>query len=294
MSADPNRLVQLIQTHDTVRPIEGLAAIIDRFDGVLLDQWGVLHDGVDAFPGALDALRGLRGLGKRIVLLSNSARRTESNRETLRKAGIQDAFYDDVVTSGEATYVALAERAEPPFNTLGRRVYPLGKVHTVQLFEGPNYEAERDIERADFIVLGTAESPEKNVGDYEQILQTAARRGLLVVCANPDRVAVQAGETLMAPGAIAARYEELGGKVAYIGKPHAPIYREALARLGVSDPARVLAVGDSLEHDIAGGRAAGCATLWLRGGIHAGERDDAALYRRFGVEPDFVAERLAW
>ncbi|MDB5365082.1 MAG: superfamily protein, partial [Rhodospirillales bacterium] len=132
------------------------------------------------------------------------------------------------------------------------------------------------------------------VGDYEDLLRQAKSRSLIAVCANPDRVAVQAGETLMAPGAIAARYEELGGRVAYIGKPHAPIYREALARLGVSDPARVLAVGDSLEHDIAGGRAAGCATLWLRGGIHASENDDKGLYRRFGVQPDFVAERLAW
>ncbi|GIL38352.1 TIGR01459 family HAD-type hydrolase [Roseiterribacter gracilis] len=279
---------------DKVRSVEGLAAIISDFDGVLLDQWGVLHDGVEAFPGALDALHGLRGLGKRIVLLSNSARRTDSNRVTLRGTGIADALYDDVVTSGEATFVALQERAVAPFDTLGRRAYPLGKPHTVQLVEGLPYDVEHDINRADFIVMGTADSPEKTVADYETLLRTAAERGLIAVCANPDRVAVQAGETLMAPGAIAARYEELGGKVAYIGKPFAPIYREALARLGVSDPSRVLAVGDSLEHDIAGGRAAGCATLWLRGGIHAAERDDAALYQRFAVQPDFVAERLAW
>jgi HAD superfamily hydrolase (TIGR01459 family) len=277
-----------------VLQIEGLTAIIDRYDGVLLDQWGVLHDGVDAFPGALAALRGLRGLGKRIVLLSNSARRTASNRETLRGAGIADAFYDDVVTSGEATHVALALRNEAPFDLLGRRAYPLGKSHTVQLVDGLGYTIEPDIEHADFVLMGTAESPEKDVADYEQLLQRAASRGLWAVCANPDRVAVQAGQTLMAPGAIAARYEALGGRVAYIGKPYAPIYREALSRLGVSDPARVLAVGDSLEHDIAGGRAAGCATLWLRGGIHASERDDTALYQRFGVRPDYVADRLDW
>jgi HAD superfamily hydrolase (TIGR01459 family) len=277
-----------------VRPVEGLAAIIERYDGVLLDQWGVLHDGVEAFPGALEALRGLRGLGKRIVLLSNSARRTDSNRVTLRGTGIDDSLYDDVVTSGEATFAALQARDTPPFDTLGRRAYPLGKPHTLQLVEGLAYEIERDVAKADFLLMGTAESPEKNVGDYEALLRQAASRSLLAVCANPDRVAVQAGETLMAPGAIAARYEELGGRVAYIGKPHAPIYREALGRLGVSDPSRVLAVGDSLEHDIAGGRAAGCATLWLRGGIHAAERDDAALYRRYDVQPDFVAERLAW
>jgi HAD superfamily hydrolase (TIGR01459 family) len=278
----------------SVRPVAGLAAIINDFDGVLLDQWGVLHDGVKAFPGALDALHGLRGLGKRIVLLSNSARRTESNRVTLRGTGIVDSLYDDVVTSGEATFAALEARNVAPFDTLGRRAYPLGKPHTVQLVEGLPYEIERDVGRADFLLLGTAESPEKSVADYEEILRQAKARSLIAVCANPDRVAVQAGETLMAPGAIAGRYEELGGQVAYIGKPHAPIYREALARLGVSDPSRVLAVGDSLEHDIAGGRAAGCATLWLRGGIHAAERDDAALYERFGVQPDFVAERLAW
>jgi HAD superfamily hydrolase (TIGR01459 family) len=236
----------------------------------------------------------LRGLGKRIVLLSNSARRTDSNRETLRGTGITDSLYDDVVTSGEATFVALQTRDVRPFDTLGRRAYPLGKPHTVQLVEGLPYEIERDVTKADFLLLGTADSPEKSVADYETVLVQAKARSLIAVCANPDRVAVQAGVTLMAPGAIAARYEELGGTVAYIGKPHAPIYREALARLGVSDPSRVLAVGDSLEHDIAGGRAAGCATLWLRAGIHAAERDDAALYQRFDVQPDFVAERLAW
>ncbi|MDB5365896.1 MAG: family HAD-type hydrolase, partial [Rhodospirillales bacterium] len=187
-----------------VRPVEGLATIIDRYDGVLLDQWGVLHDGVEAFPGALAALRGLRGLGKRIVLLSNSARRTDSNRVTLRGTGIEDSLYDDVVTSGEATFAALEARDTPPFDKLGRRAYPLGKPHTVQLVQGLDYEIERDVARADFLLLGTAESPEKNVGDYEDLLRQAKSRSLIAVCANPDRVAVQAGETLMAPGAIAA------------------------------------------------------------------------------------------
>jgi HAD superfamily hydrolase (TIGR01459 family) len=272
----------------------GLHTVADRFDAFVIDQWGVVHDGLAPYPGAIDTLDRLTRAGKRVLLLSNSARRTGPNQATLAALGVGPGLYGDIVTSGEATWQALHDRAVPPFDGLGPGAFIVGKAVAADLIESLPYRASATVADADFLLMGTSEAPEKSLADYEEILVQALARGLPAVCANPDRVAVQGDAVIMAAGAIAARYEALGGKVAYIGKPHPPIYALAMRVLGQPDPARVLAIGDSLEHDIAGGNGAGLATLFITGGIHADVQDLAPLYRQYGATPDFTAARLSW
>jgi HAD superfamily hydrolase (TIGR01459 family) len=108
---------------------------------------------------------------------------------------------------------------------------------------------------------------------YETELRALAGRAMTMVCANPDIVIHRGDALVYCAGALARRYEELGGSVIYAGKPYAPIYRRALAlaqqsRAAPLDKRRVLAIGDGMKTDIAGAACAGLDALFVTHGIH--------------------------
>ncbi|MGH6902786.1 MAG: TIGR01459 family HAD-type hydrolase, partial [Geminicoccaceae bacterium] len=247
----------------------GLADIASRYGGFIVDQWGVLHDGARPYPDALDCLARLRETGKRVVLLSNSGKRTAINRARLAEIGIDSSLYDDVVTSGEATWQALAARTDPFYAGLGRRCFLWSRDGDRSALDGLPLEVVDRIEDADFLLLGGVED-DARLEDFGAALDAAAGRGLPMVCANPDIVAVLPdGGFGMAPGAVAHHYEQLGGRVGYVGKPHRPIYEVCLRALGDLPHAEVLTIGDSIAHDVAGGAAMELDTALIMSGIHS-------------------------
>lgn len=282
----------------------GLADIAARYAGFIVDQWGVVHDGAAPYPDALDCLAALRAAGKRVVLLSNSGKRTAINRRHLEALGIGDDLFDAVVTSGEATWRALADRTDPRFAALGRRCVFWTRDGDRSLLDGLDLEPVAGVDDADFLLLAGTDD-DARLEDFVEALGAAAARGLPLVCANPDVTVVRPGGGLgMAPGAVAGHYQTLGGEVLYVGKPHRPVYELCLATLGLP-PAGVLAIGDSVAHDIAGGARMGVATALVMAGIHAALFDPergpsanrAALARLeadYGATPDWVLPRLCW
>ena len=285
--------------------VAGIGAFADRYQGFLLDQWGVIHDGQRALPAALAALNELKRRNKRLVVLSNSGRRAELNRRRLAEMGFNVAMFDAVVTSGEAAWQALERRNLPGFAELGR--------HCLLFTIGGDLGVVADLgldlvdtpEQADFVFLTGTEIPPLTLDDYRAILERAARLGLPMVCSNPDHVAPSGTELVIAPGTVAAIYEAIGGTVRYIGKPHAPIYGACLDALEGLELGEIVAVGDSLEHDIKGANNIGIASCFLTGGIHAGEfpagatraddeRQLAKLSERHAATPDWVVPRLSW
>ncbi len=284
--------------HEQAGPLRltGLSAIAERFDGAILDQWGVLHDGAKAPPGAIDTVNAMARAGKRLMVLSNSARFGSDARERLIKLGYDPTIFTGIVTSGEAVHDMLRDRRDPFFAALGKSVLLIARDDT--LIAGLDYTQADSVETADFVLLGSSTAPEKSLAvDYVELLDRAAARGLPLVCANPDRVGVAGSGFIEGPGALAACYEKIGGTVRYLGKPHPEVYERAAALLGLP-MGRVLAIGDSLEHDIAGGRLAGCLTAFVEAGIHAADmaKPDglASLCARYGAAPDFVVPRLLW
>ncbi|HLT02737.1 MAG TPA: TIGR01459 family HAD-type hydrolase [Geminicoccaceae bacterium] len=283
----------------------GLADLASRYRSFIVDQWGVLHDGARPYAAALDCLAELRRSGKRIVLLSNSGKRTGVNRARLAEIGIEPSLYDAVVTSGEATWQALAARTEPFFAALGRRCLLWSRYGDRSVVDGLPLEVVERVEDADFLLLGGVED-DARLEDFAAALEAAAARRLPMVCANPDVVAVLPdGRFGMGPGAVAHHYEQLGGAVGYVGKPHRPIYQSALEALGNPPHEEVLAIGDSIAHDIAGGAAMELDTALIMGGIHSRvfdvERGAAAnraaleeLAREYGVLPRWVLPRFRW
>ena len=280
-----------------VERLSGLAEIADRFDAAILDQWGVLHDGAKAPAGAIDAVASMVAAGKRLAVLSNSARLGADSRDRLIALGYDPAWFTAIVTSGETVRDMLRDRADELFALLGRSVFLIARDET--LIEGLDYRRVETVEAADFLLLGSSTAPELSLAsDHAQTLTEAAARGLPAICANPDRVGLAASGLTEGPGTLAAYYECLGGVVRYIGKPHPEVYARITAQLGGVPPARIVAIGDSLEHDIAGGHRAGCQTIFVEAGVHAADLADpaglATLCERFEVAPDFRIPRLVW
>ena len=263
------------------RHLGGFAALAGAYDGFIVDLWGVVHDGVSPYPGALDCLQRLRREGRHVVLLSNAPRRVAAVREGLRAMGIDDALYGGIVTSGEATREALRQRHDPWIADLGRRLLHLGPPKDAELFEGLGLDQVDDPEAADFL-LNTGpddEAAEAGADHYLPLLRTCAARGLPMLCANPDLEIVRGGRRILCAGMLARFYEQFGGSVRSIGKPHPEVYRIVRSMLDLPS-ARILAVGDALATDIAGAAAAGLPSCWVLGGIHAEMiGDDAGLAR---------------
>jgi HAD superfamily hydrolase (TIGR01459 family) len=275
--------------------LSGLAAISDRFDAAILDQWGVLHDGAKAPEGAIEAVTAMAAAGKRLVVLSNSARLGSDSEGRLTALGYEPTLFAGVVTSGETLRDMLRDRADPFFAALGRSVFLIARDAT--LLDGMDYAVADSPETADFILLGSSTAPELSLAnDHASHLERGAARGLPLICANPDRVGIAGSGFIEGPGKLAAYYESLGGAVRYIGKPHAEVYARARHFLDDMPAERILAVGDSLEHDIAGGIQAGCLTALVAAGIHAADLDKpdglSILCAHYGATPDFVIPRL--
>jgi len=281
--------------------ITGLQEIADRFDHVLLDQYGVLHHGKSVFVEARDCVAMLHEQGKTILVVSNSGKRSAYNLQRIAKAGLEPELYDGVLSSGEVAWEGLRDRNSVPFTQIGRRCFLISRDGDREVVDGLDLELV-DLEAADFILLAGLDDDQADASLWHERFAAAAARQVPMLCGNPDITMFAASGLAPGPGALAQSYEDLGGTVAYIGKPHRLIFEAALHRLGNPAPGRVLMIGDSLDHDILGGRGAGILTLLVTAGVHraalVGASDLAASLRRLaGSEartPHWAIDRLVW
>jgi HAD superfamily hydrolase (TIGR01459 family) len=289
-------------TPKSVPILPGLAALADRYDGFILDLWGTIHDGLRPWAGAVEGLAELKRRGKRVLLLSNAPRRSYLAIARLGEMGVPRDHYGDVLTSGEAAQNALVARRDPWHAKLGRRCHLLGPPKDDSVLEDVPDERVESLAEADYIVnVGTRRRLD-GMEQYESFLADAARRTLPMICCNPDYVVLRGDDRELCAGALALRYEEIGGEVYYHGKPHAPIYAESLKRLGVTDPRRVLGVGDALRTDVAGATAAGMDSVLITStGIMAKDMgiapfedpDPATLARMCAAEGHYPTAAIA-
>ncbi|MCP3688134.1 MAG: TIGR01459 family HAD-type hydrolase [Gammaproteobacteria bacterium] len=279
----------------TTQIIDGLSTVHERYRGFLIDVWGVLHDGSSIYPQALECLRKLQQHDKKVIILSNAARRQDAMTEELHRHKILPEYYHAVLSSGELAWRAMS-RGDLPW----KHGYYLGPARSRGIIEGLTLEWVDDIGRADFILnTGATSDNPPDTSDFEDLLTRAASIDIPMICANPDQTAIRDGTPGICAGALAQRYQQLGAsQIIYFGKPHAPIYNEALSLLQL--PARqVLAIGDAFATDIRGGQQAGLDTCLIAAGIH---RDDLlplsieSLQAVAPVDamPDYLGKYLAW
>ncbi|WP_454019147.1 TIGR01459 family HAD-type hydrolase [Azospirillum sp. Marseille-Q6669] len=270
--------------------LSGIAPVIDRYDGVILDLWGVLHDGERPYPGVPECLDRLRAAGKVICLLSNAPRRTGGVIAKLDGMGIGRERYHHVMTSGEAAYDALRDRDDPWHAALGQRLYHIGPDRDMDVYEGLGYTLAASPDEADFVVNTGIVDFGESLSVYEPALEACRRRNLPMVCANPDLIVMVGEQMVICAGTLAQRYEAMGGDVFWHGKPHAPVYDRCLSLMGIKDKGRILAVGDSLRTDVAGANAAGIDVALVTFGIH---RDELGGAWGEAVDPDKLAAAAA-
>ena len=283
------------------RRISGLSEIALPFRAILSDVWGVVHNGLGPFHDAVEALTNYRQSGGIVLLISNAPRPDWSVEEQLDAIGVDRACYDGLITSGDVARAKLSERP-------GTRLYHLGPDRDLLIYQGLNVEL-CDLDSAEIVsCIGLVDDESETAGDYDPLLAEMARRHLGMICANPDLVVERGDRLLPCAGALAARYQTLGGEVTIIGKPHPPIYEQALAAIGELageqiSADQVLAVGDGAGTDITGANRAGITALFIASGIHAGEYEVgvagefdavARLLRSHAAEASSFMSRLSW
>ncbi len=265
--------------------VAGFEEVAGRYDAAFVDLWGCMHDGLRAHIPAVQAMQAFRRNGGRVVLVTNAPRPRASVAAQILRLGIPEDAWDAIATSGDAARVAMFRGA------VGRRVWFMGQEVDLAFFEPPRIVADPvAVERAP---LDEAEGiaccgpfdphadPEANRPDFER----AVARGLPLLCANPDIVVDRGHTREWCAGALARLYEAVGGQALYFGKPHAPIYDLARARLAEVAPlppdARIVAVGDGPLTDVLGAARAGLDCLFVSGGLAAVETGTAP-----GGQPD--------
>jgi HAD superfamily hydrolase (TIGR01459 family) len=274
-------------------PIEGLAEIAAAYDALIVDQFGVLHDGHRAYDGSRECVQRLHAAGKRMVVLSNSGRRAAENGDRLVTLGFPVAMFEAVITSGEVAWRALRERGDSFHRGLGDRCLLIAENDDDSFLQGLDLLRADSATDADFLLVVGIDTPQRALADYEPPLREGARRGLPLLCANGDLVRLTRFGLQPAPGALARRYAELGGEVHGYGKPLAPIFEQSLAALPGIARERVVVVGDSLEHDVVGACGVGLHSVYVRGGIDAGAGrcvDPSAG----ACVPRYVVDRFQW
>lgn len=281
---------------DTIFP-DGFSDISSRYDAVLCDVWGVIHNGRAAFVEACEALVRYRDAGGRVCLITNAPVPKAHVIRYFEPMGVPRDAYDDCVSSGDATRAELESRE-------GMRLWLMGADESFDrdrlLWAGVDLTMTPPEQADVMLCMGLDDNANDDPEDYRPRLKVGVDRGLTMICANPD-IKVRVGDQLIwCAGALAAIYEEMGGTVIYPGKPHAAIYDLAVQRLTEmgTAPKRILCIGDSPATDIRGARLQGYDSLYVGTGLraHGGDfqGEALALFAEYDETPTFAMTGLRW
>lgn len=272
-----------------------LDQISGEYDAILSDVWGVVHNGVEAYGAACDALARARGAGKAVVLITNAPRPRGPVERQLARLGVRRDAWDGIVTSGDVTRDLIA--AGP------RKVFHLGPDNDLPLYDGLDAELVEEFEAQAVVCTGLFDDGAETPDDYADMLRRFRARNLPFICANPDIVVEHGDRLIWCAGALARDYGQLGGRTLIAGKPHRPIYEAALAAAAAvlgRPPAKALAIGDGALTDLKGAAQNGLDALFISSGIHAAEYGAgpdparlAAFLSRHGLAPAAVMPKLA-
>jgi HAD superfamily hydrolase (TIGR01459 family) len=282
----------------SLRFAERLRDLTDGVEVILSDIWGVVHNGLESFPGACEALRTCRQRGATVILITNAPRPADSVQRQLRKLGVADETYDAIVSSGDLTRSFIADHP-------GKKTFWIGPERDSSIHRGLD-AVMAPLEEADYIVCtGLFDDEIETPEDYRAMMLLAREHKLPLICANPDIVVERGDRLIYCAGAIAELYREIGGEAIFYGKPHRPIYERAMAlaaeRRGRPTALdRVLAIGDSVRTDLTGAHGFGIDCLFLTRGIHSEEfegidqLDPASVKELFGHPPRALMRELKW
>ena len=249
-----------------------LSEIDNNYDIFILDQWGVIHDGFSGYPKAIKCVDKLIKAKKKLIIISNSSKRKISTLNKLPKLGFNKDDFIEVMTSGEVIWKSLFLKSGKSISDIGKNCFHLFDKKNKEgkhFPDGLDFNLVQNIKDADFILACTT-SQEMTTINYVPLLEEALKKKIPFVCANPDFETINpsSNELLICMGTIAKLYKDLGGSVFILGKPSVEIYIEATKEFVSIDKRRMLAIGDSLHHDIKGALNFDIDSLLITSGIH--------------------------
>ena len=293
-----------------VKLINGLSDIYHNYDAFIIDQWGVMHDGEKAYQSAITCINTLFKNKKMLSIVSNSSKKNDFTILRLPQLGFNNKYFTEIITSGEMIWNALKLETHEDFKKLGKNCCHInndskedGKLFIKGL---EKFDFVDDIQNADFI-LGCTPFANKKIIDYIPILDKAKKNNLSFVCANPDFETVKnnfynhSKKMVFCMGTLAELYKQIGGQVHILGKPNIEIYSQATKKFNNINKSRILAIGDSLHHDIKGAINFGIDSLLITSsGIHHSyfDRDkpnwlsSKNSLQKYGIEPTFICSEF--
>ncbi|MCI5049859.1 MAG: argininosuccinate lyase [Rickettsiales bacterium] len=276
-----------------MRSISGITQIAPRYEGFIIDLWGVMHDGTALYPQALEAFKALEATGKPVIFLSNAPRKAKKASAVLSRLGIGPTRYLGMLTSGQAAYDMLQASDD-----YGAQYYYLGPGKDEDVLEGSAYVAVDNPAEADFILNAGFEEDFQETKAIKPTLKKLLKEELPLLCINPDmEVVKQDGTHMLCAGWVAKEYAEMGGDVRYIGKPHPEVYQRCVQMMREKGANKLLCIGDNLATDILGANQAGMDSLLITGGVlhvtyngfpSLNELQEACT--QHGATPTYIAE----
>lgn len=286
----------------------GLSDISDSYDGMIIDMEGVLYDGKNPFDGAIECLKELRKRNKYIILLSNTPQLAETVEKKLRTMGFRSNLYDQLVTGADFLRSSLIEQKEKPFEKLGDKAFLYAAERDPVYLKDTEIELVDDMREADFIIMQDFDLTTRKIEDVDKELRQSVQKRLPAFCLNSPSRALLAGNFLMGPGMLALKYQDFGGVVYHIGKPHRLIFEHCKKEFLKHDvyPGDIVVIGDAMAHDVIGGSFVNLDTALVKTGIHKAafsKADNPAEVDRIlnimisqnnSIKPTYLIDRFQW
>ena len=268
-----------------MKELNHLSDIYKNYDTFVIDLWGVIHNGVELNPKAIEAIKQLKNESKKVVFLSNAPRPSSKVVNFLLKMKMDKKYLSNVMTSGEAAMHAINR------NQFGKTFYHLGPPRDTSVFDKVK-DNKTDLESCDFILCtGLFDDYENDLEHYKHLLKKYVSKKL--VCTNPDLTVHRGNIEELCAGSVAKVFEELGGEVVYFGKPYKEVYKMCF-----NSNEKVLAVGDNLRTDIKGANNLDIDCIFISNGVHRDEYKDISelesLLKKYKVQANFFQKELQW
>ena len=269
-----------------MRELSNLSDIYETYDTFVIDLWGVIHNGLALNQKAIEAIDQLKNNSKKIVFLSNAPRPSSTVINFLLKMKMNSKFLSNVMTSGEAAMHAINK------NKFGKTFFHLGPSKDTSIFENVKDNKVADLKSCDFILCtGLFEEHEDDIEYYKNFLKEHISKTL--VCTNPDLTVHRGNVEELCAGSVAKVFEELGGTVAYFGKPYKEVYEMCF-----TPDEKVLAIGDNLRTDIKGANNLKIDCIFISEGVHRKEFNNFSelnkLLEKYSVKANFFQKQLKW
>ena len=252
--------------------IKSINDIISLYDVFILDQWGVMHDGYKGYDHAINSVENLIRKNKKLIIISNSSKRKMSSIDKLNSLGFDKNHFIEVMTSGEMIWKEISVSIHSYGNNLQNcfHIYDSSKEDSIEFRNGlEKFNFVSNISDANFILACTPFENTEPI-DYIPILKDALDKNLVMFCANPDFITIEKknNKNIYCMGTVADLYEHMGGKVIILGKPSKEIYEESCKKIEDLNKSKIVAIGDSLDHDILGANNFAIDSVLISTGIH--------------------------